>query len=37
VIGYLRESQTLLTCDPAADKPHIGIGDAAKTITLKTS
>ena len=36
-IGYLREQQITLTCDPAVATLHAGTGDAAQTITLTAS
>ena len=37
VICYLREQQVTVTYDPAAGTLHVGIGEAAQTITLKAS
>jgi site-specific DNA recombinase len=37
MIRYLRGQQITLTYDPAAGTLHAGTGDAAQTITLKTS
>jgi hypothetical protein len=37
VIGYFREQQITLTCDPAASALRAGTGQTATTVTLKAS